>query len=81
MAVLPKQSAYLMQSLLNYQWHFSQKKNLYITMKDLELPQQCWKKKKKKEQIRSHNIARLQALLECYSNQNSMVLAQRHMQQ
>ena len=39
------------------------------------------KKKKKKEQIRSHNIARLQALLECYSNQNSMVLAQRHMQQ
>ena len=38
-------------------------------------------KKKKKEQIRSHNIARLQALLECYSNQNSMVLAQRHMQQ
>ena len=39
------------------------------------------KEKKKKEQIRSHNIPRFQALLECYNNQNSMVLAQRHMQQ
>ena len=79
MAILPTQSAYLMQSLLNNQWHFSQKKNLYLIMKDLELPQQCWKKKK--EQIRSHKIPRLQALLECYSNQNNMVLAQRHTEQ
>lgn len=59
---------------------FSEKKNLYVTMKDLELPI-AMLKEKKKEQIRSHNIPRFQALLECYNNQNSMVLAQRHMEQ
>ena len=40
--------------------------------------QNCQNNTEEKEQSRRHNPPRLQTVLQCYSNQNSMVLAQTH---
>ena len=44
------------------------------TQKDPELPKQFWGK----EQSWGHNPSRLKTILQSYSNQNSIVLAQKH---
>ena len=58
-------------------------KNLYGTIKDPEMTKQSWGKNKtskltnKKKQSRQHNSPRLQTILKSYSDQDSVVLAQK----
>ena len=66
-----------MQSLSSYQWYFSQNwnkqfHNLYGNTKNLELPKQSWEIRMN----RRNQPAWLQALIQSYSHQDSMVLAQ-----
>ena len=74
----PKQFTDSMQSLSNYQWHFSQNQNkkfynLYRNTKDpnsqshLEKEKQSWR----------NQAPSLQTILQSYSNQDSKVLAQK----
>ncbi len=74
----PKQSADSVHSLSNYQWHFSpnyNKKfhNLYGNTKD---PNSQSNLEKEKQNCRNQTPW-LQTILESYSNQDNMVLAQK----
>ena len=74
----PKQSTDLMQSLSKYPGYFSQNwsKNLKIYMETQKTPN-CQSSPEKKEQSWRYNPPRFQTILQSYSNQNSVVLAQK----
>ena len=78
MTILPKQSTDSMQFLSNYQWHFSQNGNkkffdLYgNTQKTLNGQMNL----EKEEWNWRSQPASLQTILQSYSHQDSMVLAQ-----
>ena len=74
----PRQSTDSMQSLSNYQWHFSQNynKNFVICMETQKTPNSKSNAEKEKKSWRNQ-APWLQTILQIYSHQNSMVLAQK----
>ena len=68
-----------MQSLSNYQWHFFtelEQKNLKICMETEKTPNSQSSLEEKKRSWRNQ-APRLQTILQSYSNQDNMVLAQK----
>ena len=75
----PKQSTDLMQSLSKYPWqntHRTRTNNSKIYMEPKKA-QNCQSTSEEKEQSWRHNLTRLQTVLQNYSNQNSVILAQK----
>ena len=70
MAILPKATGDFIQPLSNYLWHvfveLEQSYNLYGPANDSKLPKKFWRKRRK-----------LNTIPQSYSNQNSLVLAQK----
>ena len=73
------QSTDSMQFLSKYQWHFSQKQknNFKICMEMQNTPNSQNNLEKEEQSWRNHT-SWLQTILQSYSNQNSMVLEQKH---
>ena len=67
-----------MQSLSNYQWHFhrTRTKNFTICMETQKTPNSQSNLEKEKHSWKNQT-PRLQTILQSYSNQDSMVLAQK----
>ena len=74
----PKQSTDSVQSLTNYQWHFnrSRTKNLKVCMETQKTPNSQSSLEGKKWS-RRNQTPWLQTILQSYSNQDDMVLAQK----
>ena len=73
----PRQSTDSMQSLSNYQWHFSQNQNkkFLICMETQKIPNS--QNNLEKEQSWRNHTPWVQIIIQSYSNQRSMTLAQK----